>query len=529
MAAAVRNLTSKTTDVTVYLSGAQITRQVAFTPESSATELILENLPHTLQPDSLQVSGGGGVTILSVEHRINYLREADKSEDIVALQMKLAPLDERLIERQSQLELCELEEGFFAANNSLAGNDTGLKASELKEAVLFYNERMADIRQRRIACNKEIERLEEQIGVINAQLGSFQGVRQVPVSEVKVRVAVEKQDAASLELSYYVPSASWRPSYDIRAKDTEGPVLLHYKAQVSQNTGEDWEDVKLTLSTGNPSIHGECPEIKPWYIDFYARPEVASAFNAAPMMEPSRKLQKRRSVEARTEMDYIEQEVVEMDEMAVPAPPTQVSESLSSVEYSVKQPYTIVSGDGGQSVEIITHSLSARYHHFSARKLEKEVFLLAAVKDWEGLNLVAGAASIFFENRYVGKTMIDPRRAGEEISLSLGADKSVVVTRVRGKDFIEKTLTGGSIKQTRQWELAVRNLKSAPIDIQVVDQIPVSLNKQIVVDAVEISEAEWNKDTGILTWTFTLEPAAVRKMAVKYVVTQPKNTTVVLE
>lgn len=524
MSAITHKIDSKITDVTVYLSGAQITRMAEIALKEGTAELVFENLPHTLRPDSLQASAGDGAAILSVEHRINYLKEADKSSEINALQKELEVLSNQLTEQHSLLELCELEENFFGANSSLAGSETGIKAGELKEAVLFYNERMADIRQRRISCNREIQKLEERAAMINAQLGSFQGIRQVPVGEVIIRIAAEKPDAVKLALSYYVPSASWKPIYDIRAKDTEGPVLLHYKAQVSQNTGEDWENVKLALSTGNPSIGGECPDMKPWYIDFYTPPAIANHFNAAPMFETSKKMLRKQN-----EMDCLEASIEIDDEKIVCEPAAQVSESLSSVEYLIKEPYSIASGDGGQSVEIITHSLPARYHHFSARKLEKEVFLLAAVKDWEGLNLVAGEASIFFENRYVGKTYIDPRRAEEEISLSLGVDKSVIVTRVRGKDFTEKTLTGGSLRQTRQWELTVRNLKSAPINIKVVDQIPVSLNKQITVDAVEISGAQLNQDTGLLTWTFALEPAGVQKMAVKYVVTQPKNTTVVLE
>lgn len=525
MATALYKIMSKITDVTVYLSGAQITRQAIFTPAASITELVFENLTHTLQPGSLQVSAGEGITILSVEHRINYLKESDKSADIEVMQQELESLEDQLTEQNSQLELCALEESFFAANNSLAGNDIGLKASELKEAVLFYNERMANIAQKRIICNKEIQQLKKRISVIQFQLGSFQNTQQFPVSEVVVKAATENLESANLTISYYVSSASWLPAYDIRAKDTASPVLLHYKAQVSQNTGEDWEDVQLVLSTGNPSSGSECPEVKPWYIDFYAPPVIRDSLTASmPAYEPSRK----RNSMLQNEVECIE-ELSVIDESIIPEPAARVSESLASVEYIIKQPYSIASGDGGQSVEIITHSLPARYHHFSARKLEKEVFLLAVVKDWEGLNLVAGEAAIFFENRYVGKTFIDPRRAGEEISLSLGVDQSVIVTRVRGKDFTEKSLTGSSVKQTRQWELTVRNLKSVAIDIKVVDQIPVSLNKQITVDAVDISKAQYDKDTGILTWTFELEPAAVRKMVVKYLVTHPKKTTVVLE
>jgi len=514
---------SKITDVTVYLSGAQITRQARLEPSDGVSELIFENLTCTLQPESLQVSAADSdnITILSVEHKINYLKQADKSDEIGALQAELKELTEQVAVQESELLLCDFEQVFFETNKDLSGSETGLKASELKEAVLFYNERMAEIVKKRVLCDKTIEELQGKISMINHQLGSFANIQQIPVSEVVVKISAKTSEPANLMLSYYVPSAAWLPSYDIRAKDVSSPILLHYKATVSQNTNESWEDVKLTLSTGNPSINGECPDLKPWYIDFYTEPRVSQPpqFNAAPMMK--------KAFETRS-MEILE--CCKIDELSiVPEPSASVNESLTCVEYVVNELYSIRSGDGGQSVDIITHLLPATYRYFSVRKMEKEVFLLASVRDWERLNLIAGEASIFFENRYVGKTFIDSRKADEEISLSLGVDKTVMVTRVKGKDFTEKNLTGSSVKQTRQWELTVRNLKDTPIEIKVLDQIPVSLNKQITVDAAEISGAELNKDNGILTWELTMEPTSVHKISVKYIVTQPKNTTVVLD
>ena len=514
---------NKITDVTVYLSGAQITRQARLEPSAGVSELIFENLTYTLQPESLQVSvaGNDNVAILSVEHKINYLKQADKSGEIEALQSELKTLTEQITAQQSELLLCDFEQSFFEKNSDLAGSETGLKANDLKEAVLFYNERMAENVKKRIGYNKTIEELQDKINMINYQLGSFGNTQQIPVSEVVVKINAKTSEPANLRLSYYVPSAAWQPSYDIRAKDVSNPVLLHYKATVSQNTNESWENVKLTLSTGNPSINGKCPDLKPWYIDFYTEPQMNQfqQFNAVPMME--------RSLEKKA-VEMID--CYETNELSiVPEPSAVVNESLTCVEYAINELYSIKSGDGGQNVDIITHSLPATYHYFSIRKMEKEVFLLAAVRDWEHLNLIAGEASIFFENCYVGKTFIDPRQANEEINLSLGVDKTVMVTRVKGKDFTEKNLTGSSVKQTRQWELTIRNLKDTPIEIKVLDQIPVSLNKQITVDAVEISGAELNKDNGILTWELTMEPTSVRKIPVKYIVTQPKNTTVVLD
>ena len=211
-----------------------------------------------------------------------------------------------------------------------------------------------------------------------------------------------------------------------------------------------------------------------------------------------------------------------------PEPAVRISESATSVEYRITAPYSIVSGGDAQDVEIASYSLAAKYRYYSVRKLQWEVFLVAAISDWEHLNLIAGDASIFFANRYVGKTRIDPRRAGETFDISLGVDQSVVVTRIRGKDFTANATIGNNTKQTRQWELTARNLKPVPIEIEVLDQIPVSVDKQITIEAAEISGAELDKETGILTWKFTLQPTESKTMAVKYTVTSPKSTRVIL-
>ena len=528
---------SRITEVTVYLSGAQITRTAEISADMQ--EVVFGNLPAGLQPESIQASGGNGVSIRSVEHAVNYLEPAEYIKEITDLKDRLKDLK---LDRQvfnNKIELGNLEEAFFAENRKLAGTESGLKAAELKASILFYNERMADIRDTRIVCMQRLEEVEEEIAGVEAQLGGFSKVHTEPVSEITVAIIMEEDGAGpasakELTLSYFVKNASWQPSYDIRAKDTSGNILLHYKASVSQNTGENWEDVKLVLSTGNPGVGGACPELHPWYLDFYREPLIRRRGGLAKNMvlrDDAAEYMAPLAAAAMSE-DYVDFEVeapVEMLEMTLKKPASVMSESVTSVEYSITAPCTIASGDGGQDVEITVHSLPAEFRYFSICKLEQEVFLLAAVSGWEHLNIIAGEASIFFENRYVGKSYIDPGKAEEKIDLSLGADKSVMVSRVRGKDFTAKALVGGNVKQTRQWELTARNLKTVPIAIEMLDQVPVSINKEIVVDTVDISGAEIDKDTGILTWKFSLEPAEAKSLTVKYVVTNPKTTRVVLE
>ena len=525
---------SKISEVTVYLSGAQVTRTAVL--PADAQKIIFENLPAKLQAESIQVSAGKGISIRSVEHAVNYMQAVDYTKEITELQAKMEDLEDERKNEENKVELGKLEEAMFAENMRLAGSESGLKAEELKAAVLFYNERMAAVREERMACSKRLEKIKKEIANVKSQLGSFTRVGGDQVSEVTVCVAAEDDcgEARELEFSYFVYDAGWQPSYDIRAKDTSGSIDLHYKASVSQSTGENWEDVKLVLSTGNPSIGGVCPELKPWYLDFYREP-VSRYRSEAPMASMARMaaIQKNLMAPAPAEAEVCDDDrimLMELSEPALAAPVLSVTtESITSVEYSITDTCSVASGDGGQDVEITMHSLPAEFRYFSISKIEREVFLLAAVKGWERLNLIAGEAAIFFENRYVGTSYIDPRKADEEIDLSLGADKSVIVTRVRGKDFKAKTMVGVNEKQTRQWELTARNLKATPIEIEMLDQVPVSVNKQIVVDAVDISGAELDKDTGILTWKFALAPAESKTVAVKYTVTNPKSMRVVLD
>ena len=521
----IKSLDSIITDVTVYLSGAEITRKAEIEIEAGVHKLIFQNLPGCIQPESVQVSANDGATILSVNHRLDYFQVQGNTDEIEKLQEELQALEKRERYENSQLELCGLEFEMFSNNMKLGGDHTGLKAAELKSAIEFYNERMASIKERELEYTYNIEEIQQKIQQIRNQLNvHYYPSQSAPTSEVTVELSTQESLLVTLALTYSVQSASWHPIYDIRSKDIAGTVELNYKANVCQSSGEDWQNVKLVLSAGNPSENGQCPDMQPWYIDFYneaSHSRNVSAFNAIPRM-----LEKKMMVQDCMVDESIALETEDIKE-AIYVPPVQTSETPTSMEYTIRDTYSILSGKE-KCVEIMVYSLPAKYRYFSARKLEKEVFLLASIKDWEHLNLLAGNACVYFENKFVGKTYIDPRKASEEIDLSLGTDKRVIVTRVKGKSMSEKTLTG-ALKQTRCWNLTVRNLKATDINIRLIDQIPVSTNKQIQIDAVEISGAEFNKDNGLLTWDLSLKPSESKSFDVKYTVTHPKNTKVLLD
>jgi uncharacterized protein (TIGR02231 family) len=142
---------------------------------------------------------------------------------------------------------------------------------------------------------------------------------------------------------------------------------------------------------------------------------------------------------------------------------------------------------------------------------------------------LSGQANLFFEGKYVGKSYIEARQTEDTLTLSLGRDKNLTVTRIRKKDFSEKQFLGNNVTETREWELTVHNKKKQPVTVTVEDQVPVSTDKEIKIETPEISGAQHDLQTGKLTWRFELKPSESRAMTVKYTVKHPKNRTLVLE
>jgi len=215
-------------------------------------------------------------------------------------------------------------------------------------------------------------------------------------------------------------------------------------------------------------------------------------------------------------------------ESSLPVPVGQ-EENTTSVEFDIKTLYTINSNNKSISIDIDRYNLNADYQYYSVPKVDKDAFLMANLKDWEKLNLLEGEANIFFENTYVGKSILDVRFVTDSLSLSLGRDRNVIVKREKIKDLITKQFLGNKKEESRAWQISVKNNKSQPIRMVVFDQVPVSTNEEIEVTTENISGAILNKEKGEVKWAFTLEPSAKKDLDLKYKVKYPKDRSLVIE
>lgn len=501
-------------EIKVYLNGAYVQRSAKATIEAGTSTLIFSELSQALNPQSINVSGTGEVTILSVVHQLNYLNQEKKNAEFSLLDDSLNSLNYRKEQLLNYKSVLQEEQVMVLANKSVKGDNTGLNTKELEALADFYRKRLADIKDKISETGVREKKLNELIAKITQQLNVINTKRNQPTSNIIVTVSAKQKSNAVFGLSYLVNGAGWSPVYDIRAKDSKSPVQLGYKAMVFQHTGEDWNTVKLKLSTVNPTISNVKPELTAWYLDYYAPVKVFGGntrvlSQAAPEMAV-KKDQQYKSVEDDKEMttaaDYVAVNVNQLE-----------------AEFDIAIPYTIPSDNKQYMVDIQNTSLPASYNYYAVPKLDKDAFLTASVTGWQDLNLISGPASIYFENNYVGETYIETRNTNDTLHLSLGRDKKVIITREKLKELSSSQVLGFNKSKTLTYEITIKNLKNEAIDIILEEQVPVSQQKDIEVKINEDSGADIDLATGKLTWKLNVKPGQPVKKKISFTVKYPKD------
>ena len=186
--------------------------------------------------------------------------------------------------------------------------------------------------------------------------------------------------------------------------------------------------------------------------------------------------------------------------------------------------------DGKQySVEINQLDLNASYEYAVAPKLSTDVFLTAKLTDWNKYNFLSGEANLFFEGTFIGKSLLNTNATTDTLSISLGTDKNIVVTRIPAKELTEKQSLGSNKKETKDWQIEIKNRKNQPVNLLVEDQVPVSQNSSIEVETQELSGGKLDPTTGKVSWNLKLNPSDDKKIELKYQVKYPKNQTVIVQ
>ena len=504
-------------EVKVYLNGAMVSRTGKTVIDEGTSKIVFENLSSTINAQSISVSGKGDFTILSVVHQLNYLNSEKKTPEIKLLEDSLESLNYKMSQLQNRKSVLNEEQNMLLANKAVGGANTGVNFTELKNVSEFIRMRLTDIKEKLLAETTNEKKLKEKTDKVQQQLNTLNAKRNIPTSNIEVTVSAKARTNAQFDISYLVNNATWAPFYDVRSKDASSQIQLSYKANVSQNTGEDWDKVKLVLSTGNPALGGNKPELNPWYLNFYT-PQVYYRGKTKDGAVLS-------GAEQKSTTPQVAQEKSEMDAKSL-AEEIQVSENQLSTDFEIAIPYSVPSDGKQYAVDVQNYSLNATYNYYAVPKYDKDAFLTASITGWQEYNLLPGTANVYFEGSYVGESYIDARTTEDTLHLSLGRDKKIVIKREQLKDFNSNQLIGGNRTKTISFEISVRNTKKDAVQINVEDQVPVSQDKDIEVKMMENSGAEFNAETGKLTWKLNLAPNETVKKKLTFSVKYPKDKVI---
>jgi uncharacterized protein (TIGR02231 family) len=503
-------------NIEVFQTGAQVNRTVKTSVGAGVTSINIEGLSQSIDKNSIDVKAFGDVMILSVTHQLNYLNGQKKLAEQESLEDSLQSIQERKGKLEDLAGIYKDEVDMLKANKSIGGANTGVSVEQLQKMADYYRNRMMELNNKMEDIEREQKKLADRETKLRKQLNDLSAKKDAPTSTITVNVSAKGSSNVVLDLSYYIPAAGWAPQYDLRAKDVSSPIELAYKANVFQSTGESWDDVKLKLSTGNPSLGGTKPNLTAWSLNFYyPRPRKEYAGSApAGLNEINIRGSREKSAELYKD-DLILRDADKISDEII------VAENQLATSFDIPVPYTIPSDGKKYSVEIQNYSLKAAYSYNAVPKLDNDAFLIGRVTGWEQYNLLPGNANIYFESSYVGKSFINPQLTNDTLDLSFGRDKRIVIKREKIKDLSKTRFIGGTTEKEIHYSITVRNTKKDKINITVEDQLPMSMNTDIIVKPYDYSGAVYNMETGKLTWTFDVNPASSEEKKLSFAVKFP--------
>ncbi len=523
LTASAATVNSRLESVRVFLWGAEINRTAAAEVKPGIHEVVFTGLPMDIDPNSVQVKGSGPFTILSVSHRNNFLRSPEVSSELTILRDSLEYYTHRLNNRQAVLNVYQEEEALLLANRSMGG-EAGVRPAELKNLADFFRSRMTEVKELQLQTRREIQQLQDRQNRVRQQISRLGSEQNTNVGEVVVTVSAARNATGQFEFSYITRSAGWNAMYDIRAEDTGKPVEMLMKASVRQNTGEDWENIRLTLSTANPLDSRVVPSLSTWFLRYvepvpYGVAE-RSRFNESIMMDTEA---------APLHIVIAEDEIIEEDPAGSVAGITVATQTHTTREYFIDTPYNIMSGADDLMIEVLRDTLPAQFTWFAVPRVERDAFLVARITQWEDFVILPGPMGVFFEDSWVGRTFINPEQTADTLEVSLGTDRSVAVERERLTEYSRKGILGRRTTETVAWNIVVRNGKNVPVNMEIKDQIPVSTDADIQINLEEKSGATHQESTGILTWRLEIAPGETVRKPFRYSVRYPSDKKIRLE
>jgi uncharacterized protein (TIGR02231 family) len=523
---------SRITEATVYRSGAKLTNVASVRMTAGSNQIVFEKLPVDLNPNSIQVRIEGKADLLSAFFRRATIElNQPNGSAIKALQDSIETVNDRILRLVAENEILNKEESSLQENQKRvgAGEHSTLSVNDWKEMTQYYRNRLTEIKNRQLEITFQRRKEDRQMAGMNERLRKLNNRETQTLGEIVLQIESATAQTLNISCVYFITQAYWTPAYDLRAEAIDKPLRMVYKAVVSQQSGFDWQTVKLKLSSARPLSNNNRPILTPQFIDYYvARPArnqddglALSRENIFNLSQSQVRSADRRDMAKPSAGPGDLGEVVVTDEEVV------LDESASGEEFEITAPQSIVSGAEPQTVRYKEEQMDAIYQYHAVPKMDPGVFLLAKIPNYGRYGLLSGTAQIFFKDTYVGQSEIDTKTVSDTLLLSLGRDEDISIKRVKPTDlaYTPKFLNNFK-RELVAYDIVIKNNKKIPVNIEILDQIPVSKQDEITVELEEKSGAQYTADFGKLLWHLEVPAYGSKTLRFKYWLKYPKDRTV---
>ena len=488
--------TTKIKEASIYRNGAYVTRIGNVEVRQGKQTIIIEGLTASLDPSTVTVAlpqSVSGSNVNVERFAADQLVERKKE-----LTRKLEKVQNRISILNDQIEIMKANTDFSAKE--------GISIKEMNEYIEALPEKLEAVYEKITKLQDEETDLKKQLKEKGEQDQGYY---------VRVDVDAKENGAIPVQLRYFERNTSWYPLYEIHTEEDD-KLTIRLKAKIAQHTIEEWKDVALKLFTGNPSISADIPELYPWRLDF-ARPYVAMAKNAMFGAAARGSAVQDMMVEDGAAPMYVEEEMLEVS--------ADLAESVQNdtmMEYDLSGTYDL-DKENEISADLTSHQIDCKYHVVAVPKLDSYGYLAAEVKTADIEELIDSSANVFHKGTYLGNIYLNPDQTKETYDISLGKDESIRLKRDLKKKYTSNVLLKGTKKTEYVYELQIVSLKNSECQLTLLDQIPVSEDKTIVIDKDELSQGKLNEETGEVRWDFVLPASEKKNLTLAYSVSWPKD------
>ena len=603
-----KKVTPELKHVTVFTNGAQVERTHSMNLLAGEQIVTFTGLSPYTDVKSMQIKAHGKLTVLGVNYRTVHPDSLQRIKQLREAEQKVKQTDDKEREMKSQLEVVNAQLEMLKTNCSTGNRTAVTPLANIKELNTYYAQEMLELKKKAISIDQELTKLAEVREKQQKTADSIAHLKLKTITEAELKLQVPQAGKVDFTLTYYVKNAGWYPTYDLRSEGVGQPLQLSYKANMFQNTKEEWKNIPVTLSSANPNRSNIAPELRTYWLDYgrsaprYDNEAVAEGVsgvvtdeNGEPIIGATvkvvgaslgtvtdtkgyycislprndtqlsfsyigyltqthhvkgstlnvrmkednttlndvvvigygtkRKMSSRKLAKLNAE-EADEGEVLKSKEMIKPENnliDVREQKAQFGYEFEIKQPLTMTSDGKTTTTEIARYQLPATYQYLGIPRADKDAFLMADATQWQQYSLLEGEANVYFENSFVGKTILDPTVITDTLHFSLGRDNGIRIQRAQISGRSTRRLLSTTQEQNLTWRITVKNSRKEPVSLTLRDQIPVSENSNITVTTEELSGGQLDKTTGIVEWQLQLQPNEQREYIVAYKVKYPKS------